>query len=958
MVILDLSMVIVALPSIRSSLAFSPGELQWVINAYVMTFAGFLLLGRRAVQRLGERPVFVGALCVFSIASLTGGAAVSREMLVVARGVQGFSSAFMAASSLAIVTSSLPSGRRVHQAVALWAAMSGAAAAGGVLIGGIITEELSWRWVLLINPPIGVAAAIVGWVVLARRSRAREPRAPGAYDIAGAVTLTLGLLGLVYGVSQAGERGWQATIALGPIIAGLSLLALFCVVETKVASDPLVPFKDFRRPLRATNIIVAISSAALFPAWYLSSLYLQQVLWLSPIRVGVTFLPMALTVMLVAPATGRLVGRVGVRGVLAGGLSIMAVGLLLFTRVAAGSSAVIYALVPGVLTAAGIGISIVASTIAAIQGASRRQAGLAWGLVNTSRQIGAGLGIAVLTTVAAALTGHLIGHGRELPQALTEGFRLGYWIAAGLAAAAAVAALTLLPKAAERAIPGMRLAQITVGFGLVLGCFVGAEVAVGGSHASPVGAYTRRGAYRFVSAPGLHPPIVRAATRPTHHGQLAKGYVFMANFYNPGYPPMVGQSGPLILDQRLSPVWFKPVPENKLAGNLSLQSYDGRPVLAWWQGNITTSGWTKSGEYVVVNRHYRSVARLRGADGWVLTLHDIVIRGEDAWVTASKNVPMNLSRYGGANNGAVIDSAVQEYNLRTGRLVRSWDALAHIPLSDSWAPVPTNGAFWDAYHLNSIDLPGDGSFVVSMRNTWAAYKVKIATGRIEWTLGGKHSSFKFGPGAAFQWQHDVRVYPGTLRVTLFDDHCCQTTAAGARVPATRPSRGLVLNLSSTTHTATLVDQYTHGTGLDTEYMGNIELLHGGNVLVGWGSQPQFSEYTASGKTLLDAVLPGSDYNYRATIEPWVGLPLDPPVGAVRRSHSRTVVYASWNGATEVTSWRVLGGASDHSVVVVGSTPRTGFETPITVPPSYSQFRVQALGARGRLLGTSKPFELG
>jgi hypothetical protein len=245
-----------------------------------------------------------------------------------------------------------------------------------------------------------------------------------------------------------------------------------------------------------------------------------------------------------------------------------------------------------------------------------------------------------------------------------------------------------------------------------------------------------------------------------------------------------------------------------------------------------------------------------------------------------------------------------------------------------------------------------------MRNTWAAYKVKIATGKIEWTLGGKHSSFRFGPGAAFQWQHDVRVYPGTRRVTVFDDHCCQMTAEGACLPATGPSRGLVLNLSSRTHTARLVDQYTHGTGVDTEYMGNIELLRGGNVVIGWGSQPQFSEYTASGRTLLDAVLPGSDYNYRASIEPWVGLPLDPPVGAARRSHGRTIVYASWNGATEVASWRVLAGASDRSVVVVGSSPRIGCETPIAIAPSHGPFRVQALGTHAQLLGTSKPFGIG
>lgn len=366
--------------------------------------------------------------------------------------------------------------------------MSAAAAAGGVLVGGILTEALSWRWVLLINPTIGIAAAIVGWAVLADRERERERR---AYDITGAITLTLGLMVLVYGLAQAGERGWHATIALGPIVAGLALLALFCVVETKVASDPLVPFKKLSRPLRAITTIVMIFSAALFPVWYLSSLYLQQVLGLTPIRAGLAFLPAALTIMLVAPATGRLVSRVGVRAVLATGLSMMAVGLLLFTKIAAGGSAVVYALVPGVLTAAGIGLSIVASTIAAVQSAPRGQASFAWGLASTSRQIGAGLGIAVLISLAAALTGHLIGHGRELPQALTDGFRLGYWIAAGLAAAAAVATLTLLRKPADGARPVLRRAEIAVGLGLLLVCFVGGEVAVGRSHTA-LGLYPSR----------------------------------------------------------------------------------------------------------------------------------------------------------------------------------------------------------------------------------------------------------------------------------------------------------------------------------------------------------------------------------------------------------------------------------------------------------------------------------
>ncbi len=250
-------------------------------------------------------------------------------------------------------------------------------------------------------------------------------------------------------------------------------------------------------------------------------------------------------------------------------------------------------------------------------------------------------------------------------------------------------------------------------------------------------------------------------------------------------------------------MWFRPVPEKLVASNLSLQTYDGKPALAWWQGVVTNTGQTESGEDVVVNQHYQTVATLRGADGWKITLHELVIDGEDAWVTANKNIAKNLSSYGGAYNGALIDSAVQEYDLKTGRLLHTWDALDHIPLGDSYATVPTNGFPWDAYHVNAIDVLGNGTFLVSMRNTWAAYLVDADTGKIEWTLGGRHSSFSFGPGAAFQWQHDVMLGMGGhtgLTVSMFDDHCCQLTGGGTSVHATAPSRGLVLELDTAART--------------------------------------------------------------------------------------------------------------------------------------------------------------
>jgi len=576
-------------------------------------------------------------------------------------------------------------------------------------------------------------------------------------------------------------------------------------------------------------------------------------------------------------------------------------------------------------------------------------------MVNSPRQISRGLAVAVLIALATAVTSHLIGRGRDMSHALTDGFKLSYCVAAALAAAAAVATFVLMRKTGREGRHVTRGVRIAVASAAVAVCFVGTDFSLGLLQGSPIGAYTTRGADTFVSAPTLHPPIVRADVSTP--GWLQQGYVFTADFYNPSIPgSMVGQSGPLILDHRLSPVWFQPVSENVLAANLSLQTYEGRPVLAWWQGVINRNALTTQGEYVVVDQHYRPVARLRGADGWVLALHDFVIRGDDAWVTANKNVRLNLSRYGGAGNGMLLDSAVQEYNLKTGKLLRSWDALDHVPLSESMVPVPTDGSLWDAYHLNSIDLPGDGTFVISMRSTWAAYKVDIATGRIEWTLGGKQSSFRFGSGAEFQWQHDVMVYRGTPLVTVFDDHCCEITSADKLV-ATGPSRGLVLKLDSTRHTASLVDQYTRGATVDSEFMGSIEPLPGGNEFVGWGSLGPFAEYTATGRTLLDAVMPGSDVTYRATVEPWVGLPLYPPSGAARQQEGRTIVYASWNGATQVASWRVLAGSSSSALKPVTAAPRSGFETAIALPRSYEAFRVQALNRAGDVIGSSKPFTI-
>src|SRR5438270_6246182 len=274
--------------------------------------------------------------------------------------------------------------------------------------------------------------------------------------------------------------------------------------------------------------------------------------------------------------------------------------------------------------------------------------------------------------------------------------------------------------------------------------------------AAPIRAFTTRRAYKFVSAPKLHPPKL-STDAPTKTSKLAPGYFIVANFKDLGENRrMVGQSGPLMLDHQLQPVWFAPVPTNVLAGNLRVQTYNGKPALSWWQGVVDRTGVTLSGEDEVVDQHYRKVATVTGQGGWIISQHEMVISGHDAWVTAYKNVPMDLTPFHGSATGTLLDSAVQEYDLTTGNLLFTWDALQHISPSES-KTTPAPGMPWDAYHINSIQLTGHETFLVSMRNTWGVYLVDRLTSNIEWTLGGKNSTFSFGKNAAFQWQHDAQL---------------------------------------------------------------------------------------------------------------------------------------------------------------------------------------------------------
>jgi hypothetical protein len=488
------------------------------------------------------------------------------------------------------------------------------------------------------------------------------------------------------------------------------------------------------------------------------------------------------------------------------------------------------------------------------------------------------------------------------------------------------------------------------------------SVAAATAQAGAIGAWTTKGAFSYVSAPSLHPPKLSTLSSVSTK-TLAPGYFMISNFKDISSTAKIdGQGGPLILDNQLRPVWFQPVPTSDYSLNLRTQTFAGKPALSWWQGVLNDEGVVSSGEDVVVNQQYKTVATLKGADGWVLTPHEFLVSGDSAWVTANKFVSgVNLTQFGGPANGVIIDSAVQEYSLKTGQLLYNWAAYggSHIPLSEAattvGAKVATSTATaWDAYHINSISLAGNDEFLVSMRNTWGGYLVNASTGQIVWTLGTRaNNSFTFGSGASFEWQHDMELHSGN-EVSLFDDACCALGGSQFTSPFAQ-SRGLVLSLNTTAHTATVVHQYLHSPALDASTQGNTQVLSDGDVVVGWGAEPYLTEYSKTGKVLLDATLPGPDITYRAYVESWVGTPSYPPSAAGREAGGQTTIYASWNGATQVVKWRVLGGPNSRQLKTVATATKGGFETAIKLAHNYRTYSVDALDSRGHVLGRSKTF---
>src|ERR671924_76197 len=448
-VVLDASIVNVALPTIGEGLHFSEANLPWVVNAYVIAFVGFLLLRGRAADLLGRRRVFMAGLLVVALALLLAGFAANEGQLIAARAAQGLGAAIISPSALSIVTTLFRDGVERNKALGVWGAVAGSAGAVGVLLGGILTEGLGWEWVLWVNVPVSlIALALTPGLIPETRSES----ATRHFDAAGAVSITAGLSVLAYALLDASSAGWGSTRIVSLLALSAALIGAFVAIELR-SRAPLVPFRIFRlRTLSGANVVGILLGASLFSMFFFISLYMQQVLGYSPIHAGLSYLPLALTIIVAAGLGGQLVTRFGFKPILAAGMAFVAVGLLWFSQVSVGGGFLTDILGPSLLAAIGLGFGFVTSTIAAVSGVGEHEQGLASGLINTSQQIGGALGLAVLSTIATSRTDHVLASGASsLPGALTDGFQSAFLGGAVIAALGFVATLILIRSRDSRA---------------------------------------------------------------------------------------------------------------------------------------------------------------------------------------------------------------------------------------------------------------------------------------------------------------------------------------------------------------------------------------------------------------------------------------------------------------------------------------------------------------------------
>jgi EmrB/QacA subfamily drug resistance transporter len=450
LVVLDVSVVNVALPSMRADLGLSTTGLQWVLNAYSIAFAGFMLLGGRAADIFGRKLMFLTGLGLFTAASIAGGLAQEGWQLLAARAVQGLGAAVLAPTTLTIVSAAVPPGRARTRAIGTWTAVGAAGGAAGGLVGGVLTDLLSWRWVLLINVPVG-ALVLVGAAIWLTESRAgggtshAEGRGGGRrLDLPGAVLVTGGLSAVAYGIVQTEESGWTAPDTLLPLLGGLAVLALFVVVEARTGA-PLMPLKVFRsRAVSAANVAMFVCGSASFAMWFFMTVYAQNVLGYTPLEAGLAVIPSSVSVIVGSKLAPRLMVRADARNVAAIGALVAATGFGWQSTMTAEGTYLTTILGPGILMMAGAGLAATPLASLATSGAAPGDAGLVSGLVNTSRTMGGALGLAVLSTVAAARTA-----GGTDPEALTAGYALAFRTGTGLLLVAAVLMLFWLPRRVE-----------------------------------------------------------------------------------------------------------------------------------------------------------------------------------------------------------------------------------------------------------------------------------------------------------------------------------------------------------------------------------------------------------------------------------------------------------------------------------------------------------------------------
>jgi EmrB/QacA subfamily drug resistance transporter len=447
-IVLDASIVNVALPSIGRALDFSQDDLSWVVNAYTLTFGGFLLLGGRLADLMGRRRVFIGGLILFSLASLAGGLAQSDIWLIAARAVQGLGAALISPAALSLITTMFAEGAERNRALGVWGAVAGSGGAAGVLLGGVLTQYAGWEWVLFVNVPIGIFAAAIAPRLLPESRDDAEHR---VFDVAGATTVTAGLALLVYALVDANNAGWASTQTLGVGAISLLLLAAFVVIESRT-SHPLMPFSIFRlRTLRGADVVGLLIGMSLFAMFFFLSLYMQQVLGYDALKTGFSYLPLALNIIISAGVASNLVTRIGFKPTLIVGLLLVAAGLVWFAQVSPDGGYVSDLLFPSLVIAWGLGLAFVPVTVAAVTGTRPDEAGLASGLINTAQQVGGALGLAILAAVANGRTSDVIASGERNPAvALTEGFQDAFLVGAGFALLAAFLAAVMISSRDSR----------------------------------------------------------------------------------------------------------------------------------------------------------------------------------------------------------------------------------------------------------------------------------------------------------------------------------------------------------------------------------------------------------------------------------------------------------------------------------------------------------------------------